>query len=128
MLDKGVIVPSESPYSSPIVMVPKKDGTNHMCIDYRKLIELTTKDAYVLPRLGQTIDALQGAAFFPSLDLATGCWQAPVAEKNRHKTAFCTSKGGLCELVKIPFGLTNAPATFLRLLNEVFKGDLFVHV
>ena len=61
MLDKGVIVPSKSPYSSPIVMVPNTDGTNRMCIDYRKLNEITTKDAYPLPRMGQTIDALQGA-------------------------------------------------------------------
>ena len=72
MLDKGVIVPNKSPYSSPIVMVPKKDGTNRMCIDYRKLNEITTKDAYPLPRIGQTIDALQGAGFFSSLDLASG--------------------------------------------------------
>ena len=72
MLDKGVIVPSKSPYCSPNIMVPKKDGTNRMCIDYRKLNEITTKDAYPLPRIGQTIDALQGAGYFSSLDLASG--------------------------------------------------------
>ena len=86
MLDKGVIVPTKSPYSSPIVMVPKKDGTNRMCIDYRKLNEMTTKDAYPLPRIGQTIDALQGAGYFSSPDLASGFLQVPVAEKDRHKT------------------------------------------
>ena len=64
MLEKGVIVPSKSPFSSPIVMVPKKTGTNRMCIDYRNLNEITVKDAYPLPRIGQTIDALQGAGFF----------------------------------------------------------------
>ena len=90
MLDKGVIVPSESPYSSAIVMVPRKDGTNRMCIDYRKLKEITTKDAYPLPRIGQTIDALQGAGVFSSLDLASGYWQKPVSENDRHKTAFCS--------------------------------------
>ena len=63
MLEKGVIVPSESPFSSPIVMVPKKDGSNRMCIDYRKLNDLTIKDEYPLPRVGQTIDTLQGAGF-----------------------------------------------------------------
>ena len=89
MLDKGVIVPSKSPYSSPIVMVRKRDGTNRMCIDYRKLNEITTKDAYPLPRIGQTIDALQGAGYLSLLDLASGSWQVPVAEKDQHKTAFC---------------------------------------
>ena len=87
MLDKGVIVPSKSPYSSLAVMVPKNEGTNRMCIDYRELNEITTKDAYLLPRIGQTIDALQGAANFSSLDLVNGYWQVPVAEKDRQKTA-----------------------------------------
>ena len=128
MLDKGVIVPSKSPYSSPIVMVPKKDGTNRMCIDYRKLNEITTKDAYPLPRIGQTVDALQGAEYFSSLDLASGYWQVPVAEKDQHKTSFCTPEGGLYEFVKMPFGVTNAPATFQRLMSEIFKEDLFKHV
>ena len=88
MLDKKVIVPSKSAYSSPIVMVPKKDGTNRMCIDYRKLNEITTKDAYPLPRIGQTIEALQGASYFSSLDLASGYWQVPVAERDRQKRLF----------------------------------------
>ena len=74
MLDKGVIVPIKSPYSSPIVMVLEKDGTNRMSIDYGKLNEITTKDAYLLPRKGQTMDALQGAGYFSSLDLASGYW------------------------------------------------------
>ena len=81
MLDKGVIVPSKSPYSSPFVMVLKKDGTNRTCIDYRKLNEITTKDAYPLPRLGQTLVALQGAGYFSSLNLAGGYWQVRVVEK-----------------------------------------------
>ena len=127
-LDKGVIVPSISLYSSPIVMVPKRDGTNRMCIDYRKLNEITTKDAYPLPRIGQTIDAWQGAGYFPSLDLSSGYWHVPVAEKDRHKTAFCTPEGGLYKFVKMPFGLTNAPATFQRLMSELFKEPLFKHV
>ena len=128
MLDKGVIVPGRSPYISPIVMAPKKDRTNRMCIDYRKLNEITTKDAYPLPRIGQTIDALQGAGYFSSVDLASGYWQVPVGDKDRHKTAFSTPEGGLYEFVKMPFGLTNAPATFQCLMNEIFKEDLFKHV
>ena len=109
-------------------MVPKKDRTNRMCIDYRKLNEITTKDAYPSPRIVQTIDALQGGGCFSSLHLASGYWQVLVAEKDRHKTAFCTPEGGLYEFVKMPFGLTNAPATFKRLMNEIFKNDLFKHV
>ena len=88
MLEKGVLVTSKSPFSSPIVMVPKKDGTNRMCIDYRKLNEITVKEAYPLPRIGQTIDALEGAGFFSPLVLASGYWQVLVAREDRHKTAF----------------------------------------
>ena len=99
-----------------------------MCIDYRNLNEITVKDAYPLPWIGQTIDALQGAGFFSSLDLANGYWQVPVAREDRHKTAFCTPDGGLFELVKVPFGLTNAPATFQRLMNNIFATDLLQHV
>ena len=87
ILDKGVIVPSKSLYSSPIVLVSKKNGTRRRCIDYRKLIEITTKDASLFPPIEQTIVAFQGAGFFSSPDLASGYWQVPVAEKSRHKNA-----------------------------------------
>ena len=128
MLETGVIVSSKSPFSSPIVMVPKKDGTNRMCIHYRKINEITVEDAYPLPRISQTSDALQGAGFFSALDLASGYWPVLVAREDRHKTAFCTPDGGLFEFVKMPFGLTNASATFQRLMNNIFSADLFQHV
>ena len=99
-----------------------------MCIDYRKLNEVTVKDAYPLPRIGQTIDALQEAGVFSSLDLASGYWQIPVAPEDRHKTAFCTPDGGLYECLKMPFGLTNAPPTFQRYMNDVFKELLWKFV
>ena len=95
MLDKGVIVPSRNPYSSPIVMVPRKDGTNRKCSNCRTLNEITTKDAYPVPQIGQTIDALEGAGYFASLDLAIGYSQVPIAEKDRHEHAFCTPEGGV---------------------------------
>ena len=112
ILDKGVIVHSKKPYSSPILVVPKKEGANRISSDSRKLNEITTKDAYPLPLIGQTIDVLQGAGYSSSFDLASGFWQMPVSEKDRLKTAFITLEGGLHELVKMLFGLTNAPATF----------------
>ena len=127
-LDKGVIVPSKNSYSSPNVMVPNKDGRKRRCIVYRKLNEIMTKDVYPLPRLGQTIDTLQGAVNFSSLDLASGYWQVPVAGKDCHKTSFCTPEGGHYDFVKNSFALKNAPATFQRFMNETFKEDLFKHV
>ena len=128
MLNKGVIDRSRSPYSSLIVMVPKKDGTNRMCIYYRRLNDITTKDVYLLPRMGQTVDALENAGYFSSLDLASGYWQVRVAEKNRHKSVFCTPQEGLHEFVKMLIGLKNAPAIFQRLVNECLKEDRFKHV
>ena len=94
MLEKGVIVPSKSNFSSPIVMRPKKDGSNRMCIDYRKLNDFTLKDAYPLTRIGQTIDALHEAGVFSSHDLASGYCHTPVAAEDRQKTEFCTVDGG----------------------------------
>ena len=128
MLEKGVIVPSKNPYSSPIVMVTKKDGTNRMCIDYRKVNEITVKDAYSLPRISQTTDALQGEGFFSSLDLAGGFLLVPVVQEDRNRTAFCTPDGGFFEFLKTPYGLTNAPATFQRPMNNIFAAGLFHHV
>ena len=100
MLDKGVIVPGKGPYVGQIVLVPTNFGMNRICIVYRKLNEVTTKDAYPLPRIGQTKDALQSYRFFSSPDLASGFWQVPLVEKDRHKTAFCTPKGSLYKFVE----------------------------
>ena len=128
MLQRGIIQPSNSPYSAPIVMVRKKDGSNRFCVDYRRLNEVTRKDAQPIPNIDQTLDALRGSKWFSSLDLASGYWQVEVAPEDRHKTAFVTPDGGLYEYKRMPFGLSNAPGTFQRLMNELFKTELHKYV
>lgn len=91
------------------------------CIDYRALNKVTTKDAFPIPNIQDCIDTLGGNIFFSSLDMASGYWQVLVDERDRHKTAF-TTKYGLYEHVRLPFGLCNSPATFSRVIQEVLRG------
>ena len=121
MLKNQVIQPSTSPWSSPIVLVKKKDGKLRFCVNYRKLNTITEKDVYPLPRIDDTIDTLAGATYFSTLDLASGYWQIPVANEDRPKTAFKTKKG-LFEFKVMPFGLCNAPATFQRVMDRLLIG------
>ena len=121
MLTSKAISISDGPWSSPIVLVKKKDGTTRFCIDYRKLNEATRKDAYPLPRIEDCLESMSGAKFFCTLDLASGYWQVKMAQEDREKTAFATHIG-LFQWNVMPFGLTNAPATFERLMDKVLKG------
>uniref|UniRef100_A0A8P4FZU9 ribonuclease H n=2 Tax=Dicentrarchus labrax TaxID=13489 RepID=A0A8P4FZU9_DICLA len=121
LLSSQIIRESSSPYASPIVLVRKKDGSMRMCVDYRLLNSKTRRDAFPLPRIEESLDALSGACWFSTLDLTSGYNQVPVTEADRPKTAFCTPFG-LFEWNRMPFGLCNAPNTFQRLMQRIF-GD-----
>ena len=120
LLDKGWIEPSSSPFGAPILFVQKKDKSLRMCVDYRALNQQTVKNRYALPRIDDLIDQLSGARFFTSLDLAQGYHQIRVTKEDVPKTAFRTPLGHFQYLV-LPFGLTNAPATFQSVMNEIFR-------
>ena len=121
MLDDDIIRESQSPWSSPIVLVKKKDGSVRFCVDYRKLNEVTVRDHYPLLRTEDILDTLNGSQFFTTLDLRSGYWQVPISKQDKKKTVF-VSLAGLYEYNVMPFGLTNAPAMFQRLVDAVLAG------
>jgi hypothetical protein len=129
LLEKGYIRPSTSPWATPILFVEKKDGTKRMCIDYRALNEVTVKNKYPLPRIEDLFDQLRGASVFSKIDLRSGYHQLRIRPADIPKTTFIT-KYGLYEFMVMSFGLTNAPAYFMYLMNSVFMDylDKFVVV
>ena len=114
------IEPNTSPYNAPALFNQKKDGSLRMCVDYRRLNAITKKNKYPLPRIDDLIDQLRGSKFYSSLDLQSGYHQIRVADEDVEKTAFRTPFG-LYQFKVLSFGLTNAPATFQRVINEVFR-------
>ncbi|UYV65614.1 hypothetical protein LAZ67_3004865, partial [Cordylochernes scorpioides] len=118
MLTEGIIRPSSSPWSFPVILVKKRDGKYRFCVDYRKLNNVTVKDVYPIPRIDEVMDTLQGSTHFSAIDLRTGYWQVEVEERDKEKTAFTTAHG-LYEFNVMPFGLCNAPATFERNMENM---------
>jgi hypothetical protein len=126
---KGFVRPSSSPWGAPVLFVEKKDGTQRMCVDYQSLNEMTIKNKYPLPRIEDLFDQMKGASVFSNIDLRSGCHQLKIRESDIPKTAFHT-RYGLYEYTMMSFGLTNAPAYFMYLMNKVLMEylDKFVVV
>ena len=120
-LDEGIIRPSISPWASRTVIVPKKGGELRFCVDYRRLNQVTKRDVYPLMNIEDALSSLAGAQLFTSMDLNKGYWQIEVEDEDKEKTAFVT-QDGLFEFNRMPFGLSNAPATFQRTMDVLLSG------
>lgn len=121
MLEKGVVEPSTSGWSSPIVMVRKPDNSYRFCVDYRRLNKVTERDAYPLPYISNILDKLRDAKYLSSLDIKSAYWQVPMSPESKAFTAFTVPGRGLFQFCRMPFGLHNAPATWQRLIDRVLS-------
>jgi hypothetical protein len=120
MLHEGHINPRSSPCGSLIVLVQNKDGTWRLCIDYRDLNKITVRNWYPIPQIDNLLDQLTGAKYFSKINLKFGYHQVPIEQTDVWKNTF-KSKEGLFEWLVIPFGLTNAPATFMTMMDDILR-------
>jgi hypothetical protein len=126
MLRDGIIVPNNSPWNSPILVVPKKEDASgkkkwRIVVDFRKLNDITIGDSFPIPVISEILDALVKSKYFSTIDCASGFLQVPVKHEDKAKTAFSTREGHF-QYKRMPFGLKGAPATFQRLMNTVLTG------
>ena len=121
LLGVGIIRHSQSPYASNVVLVRKKDSTLRICADFRQLNSRSVKDAYALPRIDDLLEGLGGNLFYSVLDMRKGYHQVELEEEHKPYTAFTVGPLGFYEYNRLPLGLSNAPATYQRLMEQVLQ-------
>lgn len=127
MLEAGIIEPSYSEWSNPVVMVKKPNGKYRFCLDFRKVNDVSKKDAYPLPHMNSILDKLRAARYISTIDLSQAYFQIPLERRSREITAFSVPGKGLYHFVRMPYGLTGAPATFQRLLDKLIGPEMEPH-
>ena len=125
-LCQGIIQPSNSPYASQVVLVPKKTGEIHICVDYRKLNSITIRDVFPLPHIDEALQAVHNCNGFTSFNLAQEYLQLAMAEDDTKKTTVRADSSGLYKFTHMPFGLSNAGSSFCRLMEQCLGDQQFV--
>jgi hypothetical protein len=127
LLRTGIMRKSHSPWSSNLALVKKKDSSLRICVDYRQLNQKPKKDAYALPRIEESLDCLAGNQYFSVIDMKSGFHQVEILEEHKERTIFTVGPLGLYEYIMMPFGLSNSPGTYQRLMQACLS-DLHLHI